>query len=155
MMGRKVMGALVAGAMGATPAFADVYAANIVEQLQAEGFTTISRERTWLGRTRIVAEGEQGQREIIVNPNNGEILRDLWLTENRDNSGERSGQGAAGTASAATASKMEEKDDWGDTSGGFDGKDWSDKDWEDNDWGDRGKDDEGGGGGGAGGGMDN
>ena len=42
-----------------------------------QSFTRIETEQTWLGRTRIVAEGSQGQREIIVNPNTGEILRDL------------------------------------------------------------------------------
>lgn len=163
MMARKVMGALVAGAMGATPALADVFAANIVEQLQAEGFTSISRERTWLGRTRIVAEGEQGQREIIVNPNNGEILRDLWVVEKRNGGdgpgagGNNGGAGAAATSSSA--GKPEETDDWGDKAGGWNGKDWSDKDWADRDWGS--KDDAKGGGGGmgggggGGGGMDN
>lgn len=85
MMGRKkFVGALVVGAMGAAPAMADVYSENIVQQLEQQGFRSISTERTWLGRTRIVAEGEIGQREIIVNPNTGEILRDLMLTANAD-----------------------------------------------------------------------
>lgn len=83
MMGRKkFVGALVVGAMGAAPAMADVYSDNIVQQLEQQGFKSISTERTWLGRTRIVAEGDDGQREIIVNPNTGEILRDLMLTAN-------------------------------------------------------------------------
>jgi hypothetical protein len=137
MMARKVMGALVAGAMGATPAFADVFAANIVAQLQSQGFTSISRERTWLGRTRIVAEGEQGQREIIVNPNNGEILRDLWLVERRNGGGEGMARGnGSGGSVGSTAASAKETDDWGDKAGWND-KTWTDKDWKDNDWGDR------------------
>ena len=83
MMGRKkFVGALVVGAMGGTPAMADVFSERIVQQLEQQGFTSISTERTWLGRTRIVAEGRDGQREIIVNPNTGEILRDLLLAIN-------------------------------------------------------------------------
>ena len=78
------MGALVASAMGTSPVMADVYERTIVEQLQAEGFSSISTERTWLGRMRIVAENEQGQREIVINPNNGEVLRDLWMAEGGD-----------------------------------------------------------------------
>lgn len=91
MMGRKkFVGALVVGAMSAAPAMADVYSERIVQQLEAQGFRSISTERTWLGRTRITAEGRDGQREIIVNPNTGEILRDLLLTGNGGGSG-RSG----------------------------------------------------------------
>ncbi len=115
MMARKVMGALVAGAMGTTPVMADVYAQTIVEQLEAEGFRSISTERTWLGRMRIVAENGDGQREIVINPNNGEVLRDLWLAEGGD--GSRSGEnetsgmssvnresGGSGSASSSSAS---------------------------------------------------
>lgn len=83
MMGRKrFVGALVVGAMGAAPAVADGFSERIVQQLEQQGFRGISTERTWLGRTRIIAEGDDGQREIIVNPNTGEILRDLMLTAN-------------------------------------------------------------------------
>ena len=88
MMGRKkFVGALVVGAMGGAPAMADVYSERIVQQLEEQGFKGISTERTWLGRTRIVAEGRDGQREIIVNPNTGEILRDLMLTANAGGDG--------------------------------------------------------------------
>lgn len=83
------MGALVVGAMGTTPVMADVYERTIVEQLEAEGYSSISTERTWLGRMRIIAENDRGQREIVINPNNGEVLRDLWMAES-------GGQGAAG-----------------------------------------------------------
>jgi hypothetical protein len=98
MMARKVMGALVAGAMGTTPVMADVYAQTIVEQLEAEGFRSISTERTWLGRMRIVAENGDGQREIVINPNNGEVLRDLWLAEGGDGSSS-GGNGTSGMSS--------------------------------------------------------
>lgn len=88
MMGRKkFVGALVVGAMGAAPAMADVFSENIIQQLEQQGFKSISTERTWLGRTRITAEGDDGQREIIVNPNTGEILRDLLLATDRGGDG--------------------------------------------------------------------
>lgn len=87
MMARKIIGALVVGTMGAAPAFADDFSERIVRQLEAQGFSKIETEQTWLGRTRILAEGSDGQREIIVNPNTGEILRDLWLTQGGDASG--------------------------------------------------------------------
>jgi hypothetical protein len=114
MMARKVMGALVAGAMGTTPVLADVYESNVVQQLEAEGFRSISTERTWLGRMRIVAESGDGQREIIINPNNGEVLRDLWLVERRGNEGNVQGEVVAGTGSgqgAAVAASGKDQDD--------------------------------------------
>lgn len=73
---------MFAGMVVATSAHAEGYADSIVAQLRAQGFSEIETERTWLGRTKIVASGADGQREIVVNPNTGEILRDLWLMRN-------------------------------------------------------------------------
>lgn len=53
----------------------------IVAQLRNQGFGSIVIERTWLGRTRILAERNDAKREIILNPATGEILRDLWLSK--------------------------------------------------------------------------
>ena len=69
MMARTVMVAMVAGAVGIGPALAQGYDTAIVQQLQEEGFRSISTERTWLGRVRIVAEAADGRREIVINPN--------------------------------------------------------------------------------------
>lgn len=52
--------------------------AQIVEQLTRQGFEVVVQERTMLGRVRIGAERDGGFREIVFNPNTGEILRDLW-----------------------------------------------------------------------------
>ncbi len=60
------------------PALAGPYDDNVVAQLTSQGFGHIATERTWLGRVRITAERTDGQREIILNPKSGEILRDLW-----------------------------------------------------------------------------
>ncbi|MEY4872202.1 MAG: hypothetical protein RLZZ563_1532 [Pseudomonadota bacterium] len=110
MMARIVMGALVVGALGGSPALAEGYAESIVRQLEAQGFSKIETEQTWLGRTRIVAEGSQGQREIIVNPNTGEILRDLWLAQN--------GGGVGGLISGSSSNDDgDDRDDGDDDSG--------------------------------------
>lgn len=49
----------------------------IIAQLRAQGYSQIVVEKTWLRRLRIRAEGPAGLREIIIDPRNGEILRDL------------------------------------------------------------------------------
>ena len=50
----------------------------IVGQLRAQGFTEISLNRTWLGRVRVVALRDGLRRELVFNPQTGEILRDYW-----------------------------------------------------------------------------
>ena len=60
-------------------AFAASYADGVVDQLTRQGFFDIAVETTWLGRVRIFASRGDGQREIILNPRTGEILRDTWL----------------------------------------------------------------------------
>lgn len=69
--------ALSAGRVAASP-----YGDEVVSQLTRQGFTGISKETTWLGRERILAQRKDGQREIILNPRTGEILRDTWTTSN-------------------------------------------------------------------------
>ncbi|MDJ1017875.1 MAG: hypothetical protein QNJ35_15310 [Paracoccaceae bacterium] len=48
----------------------------IVEALGQEGYREVSVTRTWLGRLRFVAEKPGAEREIVVNPNTGVVLRD-------------------------------------------------------------------------------
>ena len=65
--------------------------------LQAQGFTIVEREKTFFGRLRIIAENEKVRREIVVNRNTGEILRDysVLLTDLADvHSGSSAGQTA-------------------------------------------------------------
>lgn len=47
-----------------------------IRQLGEQGFVDISVTRTWLGRVRIRAFSDTMEREIVLNPNSGEILRD-------------------------------------------------------------------------------
>ena len=49
----------------------------ILRDLRAQGYAQIEVGRTWLGRIHITATGRAGRREIVVNPNTDEILRDL------------------------------------------------------------------------------
>lgn len=64
-----------AGIAGANP-FSD----DVKTQLTQQGFSGITSEITWLGRVRIVAQRKDGQREIVLNPRTGEILRDAWTS---------------------------------------------------------------------------
>lgn len=70
--------------MLASPLWADRVRDQIVEQLQQQGYRQIVISSTWLGRTRIVAKGNDQRREIIVNPRTGEILRDFWESDDSD-----------------------------------------------------------------------
>jgi hypothetical protein len=92
MKRRKLLnGILVAAGMQvltALPSFAATYVEQVVSQLQAQGFEAIEVERTLLGRTRIAAVRADGSREIVLNPNTGEILRDLWTSKSGDAAGQ-------------------------------------------------------------------
>jgi hypothetical protein len=78
MFRRRQIFTLAAILMMAGPAFAESVADQISRQLRGQGFGQISVSQTWLGRTRIIGNSDKGQREIIVNPKTGEILRDLF-----------------------------------------------------------------------------
>ncbi|MGV8987528.1 MAG: hypothetical protein ACOH2H_14745 [Cypionkella sp.] len=67
--------------LSAGMAFANQFSDDVVAQLSRQGFTTITRNSTWLGRVQIQAERKDGHREIVLNPRTGEILRDEWTTK--------------------------------------------------------------------------
>lgn len=71
--------ASAAGIFGASPAKADFVDA-VRQELRAQGYSRISVTSTLLGRSKIVAQGKSGTREIILNPRTGEVLRDLWTS---------------------------------------------------------------------------
>jgi hypothetical protein len=60
----------------------------VVTQLQAQGFKGIEVQRTFLGRLRFTAESSSFYRELVINPQTGEVLRDyvrdLEDVNNRD-----------------------------------------------------------------------
>ncbi len=97
----------------ATQALSASFADAIVAQLTAQGFSNISVQTTWLGRVQILALRSDGQREIILNPRTGEILRDLWTAAQGHTAyalidpvgskgAEPSTQGQAGTGDSGT-----------------------------------------------------
>lgn len=79
MKRREFLSGLAVSLVLASPAAAQDYVDSIVSQLREQGYRSIVQERTLLGRVRIVADRKDGEREIIVNPRTGEILRDLWI----------------------------------------------------------------------------
>ena len=105
----------------ASPSVAATAADQIVTQLRDQGFTEIEVEKTWLGRTRIVAERKDASREIILNPGTGEILRDLWLPKGgkgspkvkigRDDDDDGSGSGESGGDSGEDDDDDDEDED--------------------------------------------
>ncbi|MEM8657522.1 MAG: hypothetical protein AAGF22_05445, partial [Pseudomonadota bacterium] len=61
------------------PALAQRSALNqVVSQLEAQGFAIEKVETTFLRRTRVIARSDRHVRELVFNPNTGEILRDYW-----------------------------------------------------------------------------
>jgi uncharacterized membrane protein YgcG len=78
MKRRVFLSGLMIGPLLSTAVAAQGFISSIITQLRDQGFEEIRQERTLLGRIRIVATRSDGEREIIINPNTGEILRDLW-----------------------------------------------------------------------------
>jgi phosphopantothenoylcysteine synthetase/decarboxylase len=62
-------------AVAALPAKADITEA-FARHLYGQGYESVTVQRTWLGRMRFVARRGDTVREVILNPNTGEILRD-------------------------------------------------------------------------------
>lgn len=48
----------------------------LIAHLQSQGFKLVERESTWLGRISLEFKSDTHEREIILNPNNGAIMRD-------------------------------------------------------------------------------
>ena len=118
-----------AQALSILPASAATFVEQIVTQLQAQGFQYIQVEKTWLGRARIQAMRDGVSREIVVNPNTGEILRDLWLspsgaeaskiTIGDDSSGHggNSGTGGGGTGGSSHGGGNDHPEDGSESEG--------------------------------------
>lgn len=81
-----ILSAFAAGFAGEI-AFAKDFVDDVVDQLEKQGFTGIRIQRTLLGRIRITGRRQGGQREIILNPRTGEILRDLWQNSSGQSGG--------------------------------------------------------------------
>ncbi len=76
MKRRQLLAGLLAGVALPGGVFAQTAEDQVVNQLKRQGYQRITLGRTLLGRTRIVATGPRGRREIVLNPSTGAILRD-------------------------------------------------------------------------------
>lgn len=76
-------GAVLAIAV-ALPASAETKVEAITRQLMEQGYSEIEVSRTFLRRIQIEAKKGNAEREIIINPRSGEILRDYWEHEDND-----------------------------------------------------------------------
>jgi hypothetical protein len=98
-LGQLGAGLALAG-LGARPALAESPVDAVIRQLEGFGYRDISVRRTLLGRVRVQARRGADEREIVLDPRTGEILRDLLrardgghLPELRDSQGSNSGWG--------------------------------------------------------------
>lgn len=104
MMNRRVfLLTSVGAALCASSAFATVAPEEqVARSLRGDGFNIVSQRRTLLGRVRFVATRGSTEREVVVDPSSGEILRDYSRASegNRDNAG--TAGDTAGSAGAGT-----------------------------------------------------
>jgi len=77
----------------------------IARSLLGQGFAITSQRRTLLGRTRFTAVKGEIQREVVVDPSSGEILRDYSKAADTPKSAVRAGNrdGAGGGADAGSS----------------------------------------------------
>jgi hypothetical protein len=149
MKRRDFLSGLVASAALSGPALAQDFVGSVISQLQAMGFRITRQERTLLGRVRIIATRRDGRREIIINPNNGEILRDLWQPVQGGRRASDIIQDKSGSSGSTDDDEDDDDDDDDDDSGsssssGSSGSGGDDDDDDDDDGGDDGGDDSGG-----------
>ena len=92
----------IAGVAGPALAQADSGlspADEIVSTLRSRGYDIVERERTWLGRERILAEKDGMSRELVFIPGTGEILRD-YATRKEGSKGQKDHSLAGGMETA-------------------------------------------------------
>ena len=131
-----ILGAMGVQMLTALPALSQTFVEQVITQLRAQGFQSIEVERTLLGRTRIAALRTDGSREIVLNPNTGEILRDLWTSTSGRTSGRINIGSAAGEDSNSGPGGDDDNDNSGHGSGGSGGGSGGGDDDEDDDGGD-------------------
>ncbi|MCV6592514.1 MAG: hypothetical protein OIF48_06160 [Silicimonas sp.] len=67
----------------------------VVAELRGDGYGNIRMFRTWLGRLRFVASRDGAEREVVVNPVTGVVLRD-YVRQIRGRTDERSDRSPPG-----------------------------------------------------------
>lgn len=128
MKRRVFLAGLVVGLALSAPVFAEGVADGIVRQLRDQGYSTVTVKQTLLGRTRILAVGPEGQREIIINPRTGEILRDFWTNSGSSSQIVRTGGSGSGDDDFDDDSDDDADDDSDNSGSGSDDDDSGDDD---------------------------
>jgi len=77
MRRRTVLYSMLAVILLGGPAMAQGPGDQVAAQLKRMGYAEVTVSRTLLGRMRIVGTSSRYRREIVLDPRNGEILRDL------------------------------------------------------------------------------
>ncbi len=93
-------------AVAAVPAFSGEASPveTVASELADQGYEVARVSKTFWGRVKIVARKDDLEREVILNPNTGEILRDLVRRR-------RTGQGSDGSGAFGDAEDDDDKDD--------------------------------------------
>ena len=78
----------------------------MIAELRTEGFNRIRVSRTLLGRVRLVAERPGEQREIVISPTSGQVLRDHVRRSDKGDAvgsagGSDAGQGGSGVGGSS------------------------------------------------------
>lgn len=121
---------IVAFALQAAAVQAQSLQASVEQQLTAQGYRDIDMSRTLLGRARFEARKGDMTRVIVVNPNTGEVLRDI----SRSSGGAKGGSLVDILDGAIFGGDGADGDDGGDSDGGD--SDGGDSDGGDGDGGD-------------------
>ncbi|MCR9109936.1 hypothetical protein [Marivita sp. XM-24bin2] len=152
MQRRQIITGLLASVVLPATAFAQTAEDQVIDQLKRQGYRRITLGSTFLGRTRIVATGPRGRREIILNPSTGAILRDyLDRSDDDDDRDDRSsGRNDSSDEDRDEDDQDDDRDNSGSGNGGRDdNRDENDDDNDERDDDDNNGDDDGGGGGGG------
>lgn len=126
MMNRRVFLLTSAGSLlCARSAFAAVEPEDqVARSLKNDGFRIVSQKRTLLGRVRFVATRGPTEREVVLDPSSGEILRDYSRTAEGDGgatdaaSSSGSSSGTSSSGGGASSSGGEPSGDGTGSSGG-------------------------------------
>ncbi|MEM6388246.1 MAG: hypothetical protein AAF825_00245 [Pseudomonadota bacterium] len=100
----------------------------IIARLESEGWRLTRQTRTLLGRVRIIARKGSDQREVVIDPRNGAILRDFIYQDalsgnggtgaGTRSSGEDESTGSHGSSDNDGDDDNDDDDDGGDDDGG-------------------------------------
>lgn len=101
----------------AAPVHAQSLIDQITSQLRAQGYSKIEVSQTILGRARIEAKSRDWEREVIVNPRTGEILRDYWEPRSGSTNRGVSGSGLLQTEASKSRNRNRNGRDDGGSSG--------------------------------------